>query len=209
MGHRRRLKGHRGGCHVTHSSSADLLTLHAVRLKGFADTAAVAGRFDLDPDATSARLETYAADQWIVHSSFADVSGWSLTEAGRRANEAQLRQELDEVGGRAHVAEIHERFLPLNATVSAACSAVQLDPVPETLESCWQELSTVAQHLRELELDAASRLKRFDGYHRRFASALFASDDDPAWLTGTAVDSCHRVWFELHEDLIATLGLSR
>jgi len=25
----------------------------------------------------------------------------------------------------------------------------------------------------------------------------------------TDVDSCHRVWFELHEDLIATLGIDR
>jgi hypothetical protein len=23
----------------------------------------------------------------------------------------------------------------------------------------------------------------------------------------TDVDSCHRVWFELHEDLVATLGI--
>jgi hypothetical protein len=26
---------------------------------------------------------------------------------------------------------------------------------------------------------------------------------------GTGVDSCHRVWFELHEDLVATLGIDR
>jgi hypothetical protein len=25
----------------------------------------------------------------------------------------------------------------------------------------------------------------------------------------TDVDSCHRVWFELHEDLVATLGIDR
>ncbi|WP_245966848.1 hypothetical protein [Sphaerisporangium album] len=30
-----------------------------------------------------------------------------------------------------------------------------------------------------------------------------------AALAGARVDSCHRVWFELHEDLIATLGLDR
>ena len=29
------------------------------------------------------------------------------------------------------------------------------------------------------------------------------------WVDRTDIDSCHRVWFELHEDLIATLGLSR
>ena len=33
--------------------------------------------------------------------------------------------------------------------------------------------------------------------------------DEPAWITGMDRDSCHRVWFELHEDLIATPGLVR
>ncbi|MEK8226978.1 hypothetical protein NKG05_14185 [Oerskovia sp. M15] len=29
------------------------------------------------------------------------------------------------------------------------------------------------------------------------------------WVDRTDVDSCHRVWFELHEDLVATLGIDR
>lgn len=29
------------------------------------------------------------------------------------------------------------------------------------------------------------------------------------WVDRTDVDSCHRVRFELHEDLVATLGLQR
>jgi hypothetical protein len=33
--------------------------------------------------------------------------------------------------------------------------------------------------------------------------------DDTGWVDRTNVDSCHKVGFELHEDLIATLGLTR
>jgi hypothetical protein len=29
------------------------------------------------------------------------------------------------------------------------------------------------------------------------------------WFTSPLVDSYHTVWFELHEDLLATLGLER
>ncbi|WP_459547562.1 hypothetical protein [Nocardia sp. X0981] len=29
------------------------------------------------------------------------------------------------------------------------------------------------------------------------------------WMDRTDVDSRHRVWFELHEDLLATLGIDR
>ncbi len=191
------------------ASPADLLTLHAVRLKGFADDSAIARRFDLDVDDTRVRLEKHTADGFVVFSSFADVSGWSLTDAGRQTNEAQLRDELDHAAARQQVSVIHDEFLPYNATVSAACSAVQLDPSTETYETCWQDLSAVAQQLRGLEQRLTGCLPRFAGYHGRFATALFKADDDPTWFTGTEVDSCHRVWFELHEDLIATLGLSR
>ena len=194
---------------MSHVSTVDLLTLHAVRLRGFADETAIARRFDLDVEATVGRLEAFASDAWIVHSAFGDLAGWSLTETGRRANEAQLAEELDTTASRASVGVVHERFLPLNATVSAACSSVQLDPAPGTFDRSWNEMSVVAEQLRGLEHDLVDGLSRFAGYHRRFATALFRADDDPAWLTGTDVDSCHRVWFELHEDLIATLGLSR
>ncbi len=53
-------------------------------------------------------------------------------------------------------------------------------------------------------------LTRFGGYDRRFTAALRrARDGDAAWVDRTDVDSCHRVWFELHEDLLATLGIDR
>jgi len=52
-------------------------------------------------------------------------------------------------------------------------------------------------------------LARFAGYHERFAAALARASADPAWITAADRESCHHVWFELHEDLIATLGLSR
>jgi len=32
---------------------------------------------------------------------------------------------------------------------------------------------------------------------------------DGGWVDRTDVESCHRVWFELHEDLVATLGVDR
>ena len=32
---------------------------------------------------------------------------------------------------------------------------------------------------------------------------------EPAWVTRPRVDSCHTVWMELHEDLLATLGIDR
>ena len=58
--------------------------------------------------------------------------------------------------------------------------------------------------------DLASALARFEGYGERFAAArrlVEAGERD--WFTRPLIDSYHTIWFELHEDLLATLGLER
>jgi hypothetical protein len=141
----------------------------------------------------------------VTRSAFADLAGWSLTETGRRRNEEQLREELDGAGGRADVIAVHERFLPWNARAARAFTAWQLDRAEEG----GDRLGDVARALADIEEALTARLARFGGYHDRFAGALARAAHDRAWITGVEIDSAHRVWFELHEDLIATLGLRR
>ncbi len=53
-------------------------------------------------------------------------------------------------------------------------------------------------------------LDRFGGYRRPAAAGRRpgpAGDGD--WFDKPLTDSYHTVWFELHEDLLATLGLER
>jgi hypothetical protein len=192
---------------MAHSSPDDLLVLHAVRLKGFAGTAAVAARFGLDADQTREHLLDVQARGWVSKSSFADLTGWSLTETGYRHNEARLREELERAGAHEPVAAVHERFLPANARASRTFTAWQLDSGRPA--DTFGDLAGLAGELRDLERALTAHLGRFAGYHDRFAAALARSGRDPAWITGVEVDSCHRVWFEFHEDLIATLGLTR
>ena len=53
------------------------------------------------------------------------------------------------------------------------------------------------------------KLGRFDGYDDRFAAALRKAREGEHLFVDGRVDSCHRIWFELHEDLLATLGIER
>ena len=56
----------------------------------------------------------------------------------------------------------------------------------------------------------AGTLSRFIGYTDRLTAAherVRAGDHD--WITRPVIDSYHTVWFELHEDLLATLGRER
>jgi hypothetical protein len=192
---------------MAHPSPDDLLVLHAVRLKGFADTEAVAARFGLDTDRTREDLLDAEAYGRVSRSSFGDLAGWSLTGAGRRHNEAQLRDELDSAGAEGTVAAVHKRFRRLNIRASEMFTGWQLEP--DGSRDTVRGLEDLAGGLGDLERALTADLSRFAGYHGRFTAALARAGHDPAWITGVEVDSCHRIWFEFHEDLIATLGITR
>ena len=51
---------------------------------------------------------------------------------------------------------------------------------------------------------------RLGGYGPRLSSALAkVQGGDGEWFTKPTIDSYHTVWFELHENLLATLGIER
>ena len=196
-----------------------LLTLHAVRLLGFADTGPIAERFRQDPNDVERSLIDAGANGWALRSAFAGSRGWSLTVAGRAENERLLAAELNSAGGRTAVERVHSDFAALNTAVVAACSRIQLqaladgprpDGIPDGMdEPARQTLTQALTSLRGLEGRLAAVLPRYIGYASRLELALTNAATEPAWLTATDRDSFHRIWFELHEDLIATLGLRR
>ena len=208
---------------MTRPSPADLLVLHAVRLRGMADNPAVARRFGLDRAATDELLGDFEAYGWITRSGFAGIAGWSLTDRGRAENERRLAAELREVpGADATLRRVHRAFLPLNDRLQRACTDWQIRPaagdalaVNDHRDPAWDgrvldELVALAGALSPLVRELAGALDRFRGYDTRFAAALGrARAGEPSWVDRSGADSCHTVWFELHEDLIATLGLRR
>ncbi|MFD0883170.1 transcriptional regulator, partial [Streptosporangium algeriense] len=111
---------------------------------------------------------------------------------------------------------------PLNALLLRACTDWQLRPtagdrlaVNDHSDPAWDagvlhELASIDRALAPLAERLGRVLTRFRGYDTRFSAALArARAGEGGWVDRTDVDSCHRVWFELHEDLIATLGLNR
>lgn len=207
---------------MTWDSPHDLLVLHAVRITGFADTPVIAHRYGLDAAETEEALRDAEARGWVEHTAFAGTGGWSLTESGRAENERLLTAELARADGADEVRDVYREFLPLNALLLQACTDWQLRPtagdrlaVNDHSDPAWDagilyELAGIDRALPPLADRLGSVLTRFRGYDTRFAAALArARAGEGAWVDRTDVDSCHRVWFELHEDLIATLGLDR
>ncbi|MEV6284704.1 transcriptional regulator [Kribbella sp. NPDC051770] len=203
---------------MSRASTQELLVLHAVRLKGMADDKAVAARFLLDQATVSELLLDYQAYGWVSWSEFAGTRGWSLTPAGRVENERQLAAERGDAGV---LREVYQEFLPLNARLQQACTEWQLRPSEDDpmafndhTDPAWdarvvKALTALSLRLDELVQRLSGVLDRMGGYDLRFAAALGKVPRDPTWVDGSGKDSCHTVWFELHEDLIATLGVER
>ncbi|MGY2004081.1 hypothetical protein [Blastococcus sp. SYSU DS1024] len=208
---------------MSHASSCELLALHGVRILGWASEAQVAGRWRLDPVEVREHLLDAEARGWVRHTAFAGRSGWSMTDAGRQGNERQLAEELDAVGARRTALAAHAAFLPLNRRFGTACTRWQVRPQPWDPMAAndhgdwpWDEavlrtltaLGTALEHNTCAPLVAV--LSRFDGHVARYRAALSRVDrGERAWVDAPDRASCHLVWIQLHEDLLATLGIER
>ena len=208
--------------YVTHSSTTDLLVLHAVRVSGVADDASVSRRTGLDRDKVSELLEDYEAYGLVTHVEFGGTSGWTLTERGRSEDSKRLAEELDQVDARGVVEQAHGEFEVLNGRLVKACTDWQLRPNqvdrlaandhsdPQWDARVLDELSALAGELTQLISSLFGALARFGGYGERFSAALArARAGEKQWVAGVGLASCHTVWMELHEDLLSTLGIQR
>ncbi len=203
------------------ASDPALLVVHAVRIKGMTDAAAISRRFALDRAGVEEQLLDHEALGLVQRAEVAGLRGWTLTERGTSWGEEQLAAELDVRGAREHVAAAHSSFEPVNARFLQAITRWQIRPTRwdamnanDHTDWAWDErvlrdLAGLAKRLGDIE-QQLSVLPRFTGYAERFAAALRKVDQgNRRWVDEPGVDSCHTVWFELHEDLLATLGLPR
>lgn len=204
------------------ASSPELLALHAVRLKGMADDDAIAARFGLDPSVVREFLLDFQAVGWVTRVDFAGTGGWTLTGLGHAENERQLADELAMTDSLRTVNGAYLEFLPHNDRLLRASTDWQLRPnkadplaANDHGDEEWDKrvldtLSELSHNLRTVCLKLGGQLARFQGYDDRFSAALERAErGEHSWVNLPRVDSCHTVWMELHEDLLATLGIQR
>jgi hypothetical protein len=203
-------------------SAPEDLVLHGPRVMGFASARRVAARYGLDPDLVHELLLDFEATGWVRHSSFGGRAGWSVTDAGRTENERRLAVELGLAGAGDAVGALHTEFVPLNRRFGTACTDWQirpdrLDPMAfnDHTDWTWDErvlrtLTTLGEAFGRLCVRLAECLRRFDGYADRYSSALAKVDaGQRRWVDAPELGSCHTVWIQFHEDLLATLGIRR
>ena len=146
--------------------------------------------------------------------------GWGVTDAGRDADAERIAAELEVAGARHDVQRVYDGFLALNQRTLDICSAWQVrrfeapmllndhsDPAYDA--GVLERLGAVDEEVQPLCAALTQRLHRFAHYGPRLASALHRARQGEVDHVSDSLDSYHAVWFQLHEDLLVTLGIRR
>ncbi|MEZ5141290.1 MAG: hypothetical protein R2726_02045 [Acidimicrobiales bacterium] len=196
------------------------LVLLGLRLTSFAPTERVASVVGLSVEEAAPHLDAALDAGWARHRE-GRLSGWVLTAAGRAEGERLLAEELDRVGARDEVHRGYRRFLALNGRCLQVCTDWQLradgddQVVNDHTDADYDaavidRLATLHDEIRPVLGELAAALPRFGTYVPRFSSARARVEaGEHEWFTRPDLDSFHTVWFELHEHLLATLGIDR
>jgi hypothetical protein len=201
-------------------SESRLLVMHGLRLKGVASPEAVADAVGLPRAHVGALLDGLAAEGLVVHREGA-LTGWALTPAGRSAHERLLAREADANAVRSRIEGAYGEFRQLNPEVLDVCSRWQVrelagrpvrndhtDPVYD--DAVVSDLAAIHGDARPVCDRLAGTLDRYRPYGARLGHALErVRAGDTEYFAKPLIPSYHTVWFELHEDLLATLGIDR
>lgn len=197
-----------------------LRVVHALRLTGFADVDVIVKRAGLSGDAVARELDTLTEAGMVRYRDGA-LSGYSLTPDGRAYGERLLMDQLVALDAVDQVRAIYGDFLELNRPFLQLCSDWQTRTIngemvinehadPDYDAEVIARLGAIHLQITAVVDQLANQVDRFGGYGPRFTAALTkVNAGDTEWFTKALIDSYHTVWFELHEDLLATLNLER
>lgn len=201
------------------SFTPELMVLHTLRCIGTTSTERLADRAGLDEDATESHLIDLGVGGLVSRQAGA-FGGWRITDQGRAVDAEAVATQLTETGCRAAVEAAFGRFERLNPLALEACTAWQLRTVDgatvvnDHLDRRYdtqvlRKIASVEQHGQEVCNDLASVLDRFEGYGPRLRDASRRALAGEWELVSEHPDSFHSLWFQLHEDLLVTLGRPR
>jgi DNA-binding MarR family transcriptional regulator len=189
----------------------ELSVLQAVRLKGRVSPADLAQTLCTDDAHVAEMVRRLAADGLLV-----EGPTLRITPEGRAQLVELLAAERRDADP-ATLAAAYDEFRSINGEFKALVTDWQLkDGQPNSHEDADYDGAVLARlddvHQRVISIAATvtAQLPRLSGYPAKLSAALdrVKSGEIP-WLTRPLIDSYHTVWFELHEELILAVGLTR
>lgn len=191
----------------------ELAVLQAIRLKGRVTSADLAATLHTDLDDIAGLIEQLTASGFVV-----DQTTLRISPSGRDRLEELLAEERAGIDS-AVLGAVYDDFRAVNADFKALVTDWQVKGpagAPNAHDDADYDAAVLARldevHARVVPIidEAASQLPRLAAYSLKLIAALDkVKAGETAWLTRPLVDSYHTVWFELHEELIGAVGLTR
>jgi DNA-binding MarR family transcriptional regulator len=191
----------------------ELTVLQAIRLKGRATPDEIAATLDEDLDDVTHTVERLTASGLL-----AGRAPLRISPRGRARLDALLAEERKGIDPAAMDA-VYDDFRAVNADFKALVTDWQVkgpEGAPNAHDDAEYDAAVLARlddvHTRALRIieAAATQLPRLNVYSAKLLAALGkVKGGETAWLTRPLIDSYHTVWFELHEELIGAVGLTR
>ena len=193
---------------------SELTVLQAVRLKGRVSPADLAATLDEGLPEITKTVEQLTASGLLVAGAVLRIS-----PDGRTRLNTLLAEERDGIDPAA-VAAAYAEFQRVNPDFKRLVTDWQLKGGPEGKPNTHDDadydaavlarLDGVHQRVAPIVEAAATALPRLGAYLAKLRAALDrVRAGETAWLTRPLIDSYHTVWFELHEELILAVGLTR
>lgn len=192
----------------------ELAVLQAVRLKGRVSPADLAATLGTDLAAITPTVERLAAAGLLT-----EGVTLRITSAGSDRLAALLAEERAGIDSTA-MAAAYADFRAVNAAFKRLVTDWQLKGgpggAPNAHDDADYDAAVLARlddvHARTVPIieAAAAQLPRLRAYGTKLVAALDkVRAGETTWLTRPLIDSYHTVWFELHEELIGAVGLTR
>ncbi|MBM7784694.1 hypothetical protein [Tenggerimyces flavus] len=195
---------------MPYSTSTDLLVLHTLRCVGFVSLARLSEATGLPADDVESELIDLAVAGQVTHLP-GDFGGWGITDTGKAVDLERTSAELDAAGARTATAKALDDFLVLNPELLDLCAAWQLSDHDDSAYDgrVLGAFLDLDQRVDPICAALAAALERFARYRARFDSALARAKAGELEFLADSTSSYHAIWFQLHEDLLSTLGIPR
>ena len=205
---------------MSYQSESNLLILHTLRIRGFVELSEIVISTRLKVEEVESHLDSFKENN-LVNYREGRIEGWMLTQEGRGRSQQLVTSELESSGFREEINSNYQDFLSSNQKFLSLCTDWQLrtvngeQEINDHSDTAYDEeviarLVDINSEIQPVCESLADSLNRFEGYSRRFSEALHkVQNNEPEWFTKPMIDSYHTIWFELHENLLVTLGIER
>ena len=193
--------------------------LHSLRCIGFTTAARIGEALGIpESDAESELIDLAVAG--LVTTVPGTFGGWGLTDSGRAADAERSAAELDNTGTRTALSAAYDKFMVLNPELLDLCTAWQTRSVHGAMtpndhtDSAYDtrvlgRFTDFHERAAGVCADLSAAMGRFQRYHPRLTDALTRAKAGERDYVTDNLSSYHVVWFQLHEDLLVTLGIPR